>query len=28
VRWTLELSIEAGFLRGWRTDFEIEVGGR
>ncbi len=28
VRWTLELSIEAGFLRGWRTDFEIEVGAR
>lgn len=25
IRWTLELAIEAGFLRGWRTDFEIEV---
>jgi len=27
IRWTLELAVEAGFLRGWRTDFEIEVGG-
>jgi hypothetical protein len=27
IRWTLELSVEAGLLRGWRTDFEIEVGG-
>lgn len=26
IRWTLELAIEAGFLRGWRTDFEIEMG--
>lgn len=27
IRWTLELAVEAGLLRGWRTDFEIEVGG-
>lgn len=27
IRWTLELAVEAGFLRGWRTDFELEVGG-
>lgn len=27
IRWTLELTVEAGFLRGWRTDFELEVEG-